>query len=129
MKKEEKDILKRPELRENPFLIPDGYIASFKNKASCSHAPKYSSVSKRVGTYIAVAASIILMALAGIDLIQKLSPSDDYDSIDLLVFSDMSTESGYDLQAMYEEEELTDEEIIEYLIYIGTPIESLESNE
>lgn len=51
------------------------------------------------------------------------------DSIDLMVFSDMSTESYYDLVAIYDEEDLTEEDIIEYLINSETSLENIASYE
>ena len=41
----------------------------------------------------------------------------------------MSTESYLDLMAVYEEDVLTEEDIIEYLIHEETSIENFEENE
>ena len=54
---------------------------------------------------------------------------EEMDSIDLMVFSDMSTESYYDLIAVYEEDGLTEEDIIEYLIHDEISLENIESYE
>lgn len=125
----EKDILGRPELRKNPYTVPDGYFNSVKKSIRITD---HSVCSRRHGTWpyiLAIAASFALLFLAGAGVLSRQQDMVEYDSIDLLVFSDISEESYYDLQAMSEPEELSEEEIIEYLIYTGTTLESIETNE
>lgn len=125
------DILKKPELRERPYEVPEGYFTSVKEVIRTADRTTGNSRRRQnVGLYImAAAASLALLILAGTGVLSKPETGEYYDSIDLLVFSDISEESYYDLQAMSEPEELTEDDIIEYLIYTGTTLESIESNE
>lgn len=126
----DKDILGRPELRKNPYTVPDGYFNSVKESIRITDRNHHSRRRHGTGLYIpAIAASLALLLLAGIGVLSKQEAKIEYDSIDLLVFSDISEESYYDLQAMSEPEELSEEEIIEYLIYTGITLENIETNE
>ena len=128
--RKDKDILKIPELRENPFNVPDGYFTSTR-KVILEAGSRSSRKRKGYGPYIiAAAASLAFIIIAGTGgVLSREEASGDYDNIDLLVFSDISEGSYYDLHALNEPAELTEEEIIEYLIYTGTTLENIESNE
>lgn len=76
-----------------------------------------------------MAASLALLVTAGLQTSRREDPQEMIDSIDLMVFSDMSTESYYDLVAIYDEEDLTEEDIIEYLINSETSLENIASYE
>lgn len=129
MKTNDKDILKTPGLRENPFSVPEGYFSSFKKGVIICKEPRKSLDWKSFGYGIAAAASFALLAITGIRHSDINDFQEEIDSIDLLVFSDMSTESYLDLMAVYEEDVLTEEDIIEYLIHEETSIENFEENE
>lgn len=128
MKTDGKDILKTPGLKDNPFSVPEGYFTTFKTEMHVPEKPGKSLDWRKLGTGIAVAASFALLVTAGLQTLRTDS-QEEFDSIDLMVFSDMSTESYYDLMAIYEEEELTEEDIIEYLIHSETSLENIESYE
>ena len=129
MKIDGNDILKTPELKEGPFSVPEGYFTTFKKDMLAAERQKSGIEWRRLGAGIAVAASLALLVTAGLQTSRREDPQEMIDSIDLMVFSDMSTESYYDLIAIYEEDDLTEEDIIEYLINSETSLENIESYE
>jgi hypothetical protein len=129
MRTDDKDILKTPRLRENPYSVPEGYFSTFKKDVITRKEPKHVLDWRKFGYGIVAAASFALLAVTGIRLAETNDIQEDIDSIDLLVFSDMSTETYLDLMAVYEEDELTEEEIIEYLINEETSLEHIEAYE
>lgn len=129
MKTDDKDILKTPGLRENPFSVPEGYFSSFKKGVIICKEPRKSADWKKYGYGIIAAASFALLAVTGIQLSNMTETQEEIDTIDLLVFSDMSTDAYIELMAVYEEDVLTEEDIIEYLIHEETSIENFEENE
>lgn len=129
MKTKDKDILKTPELRENPFSVPEGYFSSVRKEILVGKRTAGSKGWRKVGAYAAVAASFALIIATGIRMSRAEYTQEEMDSIDLMVFSDMSTESYYDLIAVYEEEGLTEEDIIEYLIHDEISLDNIESYE
>lgn len=128
MKTDDKDILKTARLKENPFSVPEGYFSSFKSTVFAYEKPKKGHDLKRFGLGVA-AASLVLLAVTGIRLSKSGCSNEDIDSIDLIVFSDMCIETCLDLMAVHEEQELTEEDIIEYLIQEETLHEHIEANE
>ena len=129
MRTDDKDILKTPRLRENPYSVPEGYFSTFKKDVITRKEPKKTIDWKKFGYGIAAAASFTLLAVTGVRLAETNDIQEEIDSIDLIVFSDMSTETYLDLMAVYEEDELTEEEIIEYLINEETSLEHIEAYE
>ena len=126
MKRYDNDKLKNPKLREMPFTVPEGYFSDFKEKVSVSKG--YARSSRQNRRYIAIAASFALLLGIGFGAVRGLTKTDEYNEIDLMVLSDISAESYYDLLS-YEEGELTEEDIIDYLIDSGHDIDDLEPNE
>jgi hypothetical protein len=129
MRTDDKDILKTPRLRENPYSVPEGYFSTFKKDVITRKEPKKTIDWKKFGYGIAAAASFTMLAVTGVRLAETNDIQEEIDSIDLIVFSDMSTETYLDLMAVYEEDELTEEEIIEYLINEETSLEHIEAYE
>lgn len=128
MKRDDMDILKDPKLKVNPFTVPEGYFSDFKEKVSVSQSykiPTGESISRR---YIAIAASFALLLGIGLGSLSGLRNADEYNDIDLMVLSDVSAESYYDLLS-YDDGELSEEDIIEYLIDSGQDINDIEPNE
>ena len=128
MKRDDKDILKDPKLKENPFTVPEGYFSDFKERTSVSQGHRLSPRRNHGGRYIAIAASFALLLGIGMASIKGLRSSDEYNEMDLMVLSDISAESYYDLLS-YDDEELTEDDIIAYLIDSGQDINDLEPNE
>jgi anti-sigma-K factor RskA len=109
--------------------VPEGYFTTFKKDMLAAERQKSGIEWRRLGAGIAVAASLALLVTAGLQTSRREDPQEMIDSIDLMVFSDMSTESYYDLVAIYDEEDLTEEDIIEYLINSETSLENIASYE
>lgn len=129
--KQEKDILKDcPELKQMPFSVPDGYFESFKAETSRTRVHKVSFWNK-VAPYAAVAAVFACLVTAGTFLLESTVPQYQITEEDYVMFSDniMTTiayEMEYGSQIAEAELELSDEDIINYLIYTGVSAEFIE---
>ena len=132
MKDFERDILLEVSLKNNPYSVPEGYFESLKDRAV-----KYSKPSdvapmqlKRIlWTAMSMAAMFIIMVTAGTMFLKGVTPEEDLTQEDYIVFSD-----GYFDLEMYEDNmseqyadaSISDEDIVEYLIYIGATEEYIE---
>lgn len=121
----DKDILQNPGLKSNPYGLPEGYMESLKEKAMKYPQPVRvpARERRRVLTYIiSIAASFLLVITAGTLLSIWSSVEEGMTQEDYIVFSD-----GYSFLEIYEtmEEEqyadayVSDDDVIEYLIYSG----------
>ena len=132
MKDLERDILQEASLKKCPYSVPEGYFESLKGQAVMYSKPTPAPVfrfKKVLMTAVSMAAMFILMVTAGTFLLEKTTPSDDMTHEDYIVFSD-----GYFDLEMYEDNmseqyadaSISNEDIVEYLIYTGVEIEELE---
>lgn len=132
MKDSERNIMYDDSLRKCPYSVPEGYFDSLKERAVKYAKPAPAPVFqfKRVlYTAISMAAMFILMVTAGTVLLKGVTPAEDLTEEDYMVF----TEGYIDLE-MYDEEmseqyanaSITDEDIVEYLIYTGVSEEFIE---
>ena len=132
MKDLERDILQEASLKKCPYSVPEGYFESLKEKAVKYSKPAPAPVfqfKKVLMTAVSMAAMFILMVTAGTFLLEKSTPSEDLTHEDYIVFSD-----GYFNLEMYEDNmseqyadaSISDEDIVEYLIYIGVSEEFIE---
>ena len=132
MKDFERDILQEASLKKCPYSVPEGYFESLKEKAVKYSKPAPVPVfqfKKVLMTAVSMAAMFILMVTAGTFLLEKSTPSEDLTHEDYIVFSD-----GYFDLEMYEDNmseqyadaSISDEDIVEYLIYIGVSEEFIE---
>ena len=128
MKRDDKDILKDPKLKETPFTVPDGYFSDFKVKVSTSQEYRMAPRQGHGMRYIAIAASFAILLGISIGTLIDLRNTNEYNDIDLMVLSDISAENYYDLLS-YEEGGLTEEDIIDYLIDSGQDISDIEPND
>lgn len=123
----------RKELREMPFSVPDGYFDRLNGKicADAAHAEGSTPIWNRVAPYAAMAAMFVLIALAGQAVIhqQERNISNEAEE-DSFFYTQIMPVSG--LEEIYEtgdgyiaESGLSDEDIVEYLIYSGLPVESI----
>lgn len=136
----EHDILQSSkELKERPFKVPEGYFDNLRAEAlKCTEIRRQPvRFCTRVAPYAAVAAMFAFILTLGKLFISPEMSNDlhmDEDEIgiyeDFLVFSGSDAEISmhYLTSENYENDELADEEIIEYLIYIGATEEYIESN-
>ena len=132
MKDLERDILQEASLKKCPYSVPEGYFESLKEKAVKYSKPAPAPVfqfKKVLMTAVSMAAMFILMVTAGTFLLEKSTPSEDLTHEDYIVFSD-----GYfdlemyegNMSEQYADASISDEDIVEYLIYIGVSEEFIE---
>ena len=109
MKREEQDILQNTQLKNSPFNVPENYFSTL-NK-SLSEIPKKSknNNARKWVTYTAVAATFALL-VAGAGILLNWDSNNPY--------------NGYAVA-----QELTEDDIIEYLIYTGIDLEDFEDLE
>lgn len=130
MKTKGQDILtSRPELKGNPFSTPEGYFESFKLEMSRRVEKPRASIWKSSIQYMAVAASLALILSVGTLIMNSIGTINDFSDEDYILFSNsfVSTAEYEDSESyQFAEAELMDEDIIEYLIYVGASPESIE---
>ena len=127
--KKEKDILTDcPELKLVPFTVPDGYFETFKSEASKPMVRKI-DFRTRIAPYAAMAAVFIFMVTAGTFLLERSIPEYHMTEEDYIMFSDnFMTSIAYEMEygSAIAEAELSEEDIINYLIYTGVTAEQIE---
>ena len=125
----EKDILTGfPELKQMPFAVPEGYFESFKAEAAKPMVRKL-DFRARIAPYAAMAAVFIFMVTAGTFLLERSVPEYQMTEEDYVMFSDnMMTTIAYDMEygSHIAEAEISEEDIINYLIYTGVTAEDIE---
>ena len=112
-----------------PYDTPDGYFAELKHSLKMKTNPvaeqTHSNKVMRFIPQLALAASFALLVAAGGFLLGRSSVN-NFSEEDYLVYSDdVMIETLYNTDDIYAEA-ITDEDIIEYLIYIGAEIDELE---
>ena len=120
-----KDILRNPEMKKTPYSVPEGYFDNLKVKARKYAEPHQAPLNiwSRLAPYAGIAAMFLFILLLGKTFIGQETSSetitaeaDSYE--DYIVFSDVS--SDISMRYLAEENiEIHEEDIIEYLIYIG----------
>ena len=130
MKTNGHDILtSRPELKDRPFGIPEGYFEAFKTEMAARTAKPQISLWSRSIPYMAVAASLALILSVGSIVKKSFGTGSEFTDEDYILFSNSFVSTAeYDSAESYQfaEAELMDEDIIEYLIYLGVSPESIE---
>lgn len=128
MKMNGQDILtSQPTLKERPYTVPDGYFEAFKAEAISKSSTSASKPLSKLVPYLAVAASVALLLGLGLSFSRK--SIDTLSEEDYILFSDNLIRTYFDesdVTEQFAEAELYDEDIIEYLIYIGESPESIE---
>lgn len=123
------DILKDcPELKQMPFTTPEGYFESFKAEASRPLVRKI-DFRTRIAPYLAMAAVFIFMVTAGTMLLEQSVPEYQMTEEDYVMFSDnIMTTIAYEMEYgdHLAEAEISEEDIINYLIYTGVTAEHIE---
>ena len=132
MTKTEKDILRdTPQLKATPFDVPEGYFDRLKQDLKINQpATILVAPWKKISQYVAIAATFAMLIAAGGFFLTKNSDTDISEE-DYIVFSNNMTNTlSYDYEELYAEAESVEiEDIVEYLIYIGADVESIESEE
>ena len=132
MKDSERNIMYDDSLRKCPYSVPEGYFDSLKERAAKYAQPTPAPVFqfKRVlYTAISMAAMFILMGTAGTFFLKGVTPAEDMTQEDYMVFTDGYIDLElYDdgLSEQYADASITDEDIVEYLIYTGVSEELIE---
>lgn len=127
--KKENDILKDcRELKENPFTVPEGYFESFKAEARKPMVRKVNFMD-RIAPYAAVAAMFVFLVTVGTLFLDNTTTEYEMTEEDYVLFSDsmmnsLAYEMGYMSQTA--EAEISEEDIINYLIYTGVTAEQIE---
>lgn len=127
MKTDKKDILQaKPNLKDMPFGVPDGYFESFRQSISIQQSP---SLWKRFAPYASVAAAFLMILSAGTFILEKTTSGDEMTQEDYILFSDnMMNTINYEMNTedQIAEAEINDDDIINYLIYSGISAEEIE---
>jgi hypothetical protein len=127
--KQENDILKdRLELKQMPYTVPEGYFESFKAQAAKPMVRKI-DFRARIAPYAAMAAVFIFMVTAGTFFLEKSVPEYQMTEEDYVMFSDNFMNAiAYEMEygSALAEAELSEEDIINYLIYTGVTAEQIE---
>jgi hypothetical protein len=123
------DILKDcTELKQMPFSVPEGYFESFKKENAMPVCRKV-SLWNRMAPYAAMAAVFVFLVSAGTFLLEKSSPDYNMTEEDYVMFADnMMNTIAYEMEfgSQIAEADLSDEDIINYLIYTGVTAEHIE---
>ena len=123
------DILKdRTELKQMPFSVPEGYFDSFKN-ANAVPVAKRVSLWNRMAPYAAMAAVFVSLVAAGTFLLERSTPQYQMTEEDYVMFADnMMNTIAYEIEYgdQIAEADLSEEDIINYLIYTGVSAELIE---
>ena len=132
MKDSERNIMYDDSLRKCPYSVPEGYFDSLKERAAKYAQPAPAPVFqfKRVlYTAISMAAMFILMVTAGTFFLKGVTSAEDLTEEDYMVFTDGYIDLElYDdgLSEQYADASISNEDIVEYLIYTGVSEELIE---
>ena len=123
------DILKDcTELKQMPFSVPEGYFDSFKN-ANAVPVAKRVSLWNRMVPYVAMAAVFVSLVAAGTFFLERSTPQYQMTEEDYVMFADnMMNTIAYEMEygEQIAEADLSEEDIINYLIYTGVSAEAIE---
>lgn len=128
MTQNKQDILTmRKDLKERPYGVPQGYFDSFKAEMTGKVVTRRTGQWKMLIPYIAIAASFALL-IAGGSLMMRGAAETQMSQEDYILFSDNMISAYYEDEEFEQiaEAEMRDEDIIEYLIYIGVSPETIE---
>ena len=130
MKDQVQDILTTQKvLKESPFTVPAGYFESFKAETVKKASIPVASPWRRSIPYMAVAASLAFLLSVGSFIQNSISSKNRITDEDYILFSNSFISTAeYDGEEAYHfaEAEIMDEDIIEYLIYLGVSPEAIE---
>lgn len=136
MENMEKDILNSsPELKKMPFNVPEGYFDGLKREALKCAEPKkvHISIWTRLAPYAAIAAMFLFILVLGKVFLRNdpgeseaVEESADFE--DYMVFAGGETDIAIHniASGQFAENSVEDEDIIEYLIYIGVSENDIE---
>lgn len=105
--KQTRDILDNQDLRNHPFSVPEGYFESMPERMKSATLVK-GHAQRRLATYMALAASFLILIAGGTFFLRN---TDDATPIEL-----------YSNHA-YTADDMTEDDIIEYLLWSGANVE------
>ena len=130
MKDSERNIMYDDSLRKCPYSVPEGYFDSLKERAMKYAQPAPVFQFKRVlYTAVSMAAMFIRMVTAGTCFLKGVTSAEDLTEEDYMVFTDGYIDLElYDdgLSEQYADASISNEDIVEYLIYTGVSEELIE---
>ena len=112
-----------------PFGVPEGYFESFQSRITERTSTTVEGPWQKAIPIMAVAASLALLLAVGSIIRDLFNPTEDITCEEYIMFSDnlISTEMYEDSKTeQYADAEIMDEDIVNYLIYIGAELESIE---
>ena len=129
MKKTDNEIKFSGVANRHPYKVPEGYFEDFQAKMSrMAREQKTVPVSTwmRVKPYVGLAASFLLLLGVGSLFLQKVTPVAEEDALPA-AYEEIIPRSDEDLLwlSQNDEAQLSDDEIADYLDYIGTSVEDL----
>jgi len=129
-----KDYLSDEKLRRNPYSVPDGYFEKLPDRMfsavrenSLKEAQRPRGI-RRFAPYASLAAAMLVLLSVGSLLIKRTLIQEDSANLDnLTAYFDITSLSETDATYYsYDcEKDLTDEDIIDYLIQIGASAETV----
>ena len=118
------------ELRKMPYCVPEGYFDTLKQdlqRTGRTHSVER-RLRNRVASYASIAAAAAIMATSGIMLMKNILAHEDMTYEDYLVHSEAIIGEEYQDEITVIENEVNEEDIIEYLIYTGVTAELIETS-
>lgn len=117
------------ELRKMPYDVPEGYFDTLKKDLRKSSAVRIEKgIWSRVVPYASVAAVFIALVTAGMLLTRSSFGEDEMTFEDYLVHSGSMINEEYPDEIRIIDNEINEEDIIEYLIYTGVTAELIENS-
>lgn len=126
------DILKTGNLRENPFGTPAGYLEHLPERLSGAVAGNLAKPgwADRISPYFAMAALFLILVTAGTFLLKYSVPVDEGDMEAVAYSNIIPVTAPYSImysQSYEDEEHITEDDIIDYLIFSGVSLNSIEN--
>lgn len=118
------------EFRKMPYCVPEGYFDTLKQdlqRTGRTHSVER-RLRNRVASYASIAAAAAIMATSGIMLMKNILTHEDMTYEDYLVHSEAIIGEEYQDEITVIENEVNEEDIIEYLIYTGVTAELIETS-
>lgn len=134
----EKDILQSTEeLKKNPYTVPEGYFDNLKKEVSRYPQPHvvHVSLKHKVIPWISFAAMFAFIAVLGHIFVRDAAEPDhamnDAFFEDYIMYADYTTELAIynyanETEEQEQDQDINEEDIIEYLIYTGISPEIIE---
>lgn len=119
-------------LRDMPYSVPEGYFDGLKKElaAIASDRRTERDPAGKIWSYVSIAAALFILVTAGTFILERRIGSEGMTYEDYVVYSDMFIDHEYDEDDLHIiENEVRDEDIVEYLIYnIGVTAEVIEQS-